>query len=120
MPLTTGHSAQLFDNLLGVYTIPNKVRGEIIAKADGNPFYLEEVIRSLIDTQAIIPSDTEQGWVATPELDEIKLPDTLQGVIMARIDQLYPETKRVLQIASVMGRNFSYQVLAQIMGNSVE
>ncbi len=119
-PLTTGHSAQLFDNLLGVYTIPNKIRDQIIAKADGNPFYLEEVIRSLIDTRAITPSDTEEGWMATPELDEIKLPDTLQGVIMARIDQLNPETKRVLQIASVMGRNFSYPILAQIMGNGGE
>ncbi len=116
--LSRTESGQLLDNLLGVDALHNDIRNTIILKSDGNPFYLEEVIRSLINSGAIMQADDRQGWVATPELDDIKLPDTLQGIIMARIDQLDPETKRILQIASIIGRNFPYQILAKIMGES--
>jgi predicted ATPase len=51
-----------------------------------------------------------------PDLNQIELPDTLQGVIMARIDQLDPKRKRVLQVASVIGRNFPYIVLSRVIG----
>jgi len=112
-PLTPAESGQLLDNLLGV-SLQEKIRQLIITKAEGNPFYLEEVIRSLIDRGAIKPAKNGEGWIATPHLGEIKLPDTLQGIIMARIDRLDPQTKRVLQVASVVGRNFAYKTLAQV------
>jgi predicted ATPase len=105
--------------LLGADALPNKVKRLIVAKAEGNPFYLEEVIRSLINSGAITQSDNNQNWMATPELDDIKLPDSLQGMIMARIDQLDPETKRILQVASVVGRNFPYKVLSRVMDKVV-
>jgi predicted ATPase len=53
--------------------------------------------------------------VIMPDLNQIELPDTLQGVIMARIDQLDPKSKRVLQVASVIGRYFPYQVLSRVI-----
>jgi class 3 adenylate cyclase len=112
-PLNRAESGQLLDNLLGAEALPNPLKELIIGKAEGNPFYLEEVIRSLIDSQAIVH---DQGrWMAASGLDKIKLPDSLQGVIMARIDQLDPKTKRTLQIASVIGRNFPYEVLARVL-----
>jgi class 3 adenylate cyclase len=114
-PLTQAESGQLLDNLLGPEALPDKVKQLIISKAEGNPFYLEEVIRSLIDRGTITRSEDGQSWLASPELDKITLPDSLQGVIMARIDQLDAATKRTLQIASVIGRNFSYELLAQVM-----
>lgn len=114
-PLTTAESGELLDNLLGANALPEKVRRLIITKAEGNPFYLEEVIRSLINQGAITRSADGLSWVAAAGLDEIKLPDTLQGVIMARVDQLDPQTKRVLQIASVVGRNFPYNVLDKVL-----
>ncbi len=115
VPLTYKESGKLLDNLLGYHFLQQDGLGDqIITKAEGNPFYLEEVIRSLIDSQAIVRSKDGQNWVATPGLSEIKLPDTLQGVIMARVDQLDSQTKRVLQIASVVGRNFPYEVLVQV------
>jgi len=114
-PLNQAESGQLLDNLLGAEALPNRLKELIIAKAEGNPFYLEEVIRSLIDSQAIVRAPGNGHWMAASGLDKIKLPDSLQGVIMARIDQLDPETKRTLQIASVIGRNFPYQVLARVL-----
>ena len=114
-PLTPQQSGQLLDNLLGSGALPETVRELIVAKADGNPFYLEEVIRSLINSEAITQAPDNQGWLTTPGLSEIRLPNTLQGVIMARIDKLEPETKRVLQIASVVGRNFPYKILEQVV-----
>ena len=53
-------------------------------------------------------------WQATREVADIAIPDTLQGVLMARIDRLQEETKRVLQLAAVIGRLFLYRVLAAI------
>jgi class 3 adenylate cyclase len=113
-PLTLAESGQLLDNLLGM-ALPDRIRELIISKAEGNPFYLEEVIRSLIERGAIMRSEDNQRWVIMPDLNQIELPDTLQGVIMARIDQLDPKSKRVLQVASVIGRYFPYQVLSRVI-----
>jgi class 3 adenylate cyclase len=113
-PLSPAESGQLLDNLLGM-ALPDRVRSLIINKAEGNPFYLEEVIRSLIERGGIVRSEDNQRWVIMPDLNQIELPDTLQGVIMARIDQLDPRRKRVLQVASVIGRNFPYEVLSRVI-----
>lgn len=114
-PLSAAEGGQLLDNLLGPETLPDKVRQLILAKAEGNPFYLEEVIRSLID-RGMMTMTADGGWQAAADISEISLPDTLQGVIMARVDGLAPGLKRTLQIASVIGRSFHYDVLARVVG----
>ena len=114
-PLTLEESNQLLRNLLGVCDMPPETAQLLLTKAEGNPFYIEEVIRSMIDTGMIIPGENGQGWTVTEGIEEIQLPDTLQGIIMARIDRLDPDVKRILQIAAVVGRNFPYWVLAQVM-----
>jgi predicted ATPase len=93
-----------------------KLRELIVRKAEGNPFFIEEVIRSLIDNGALVRStDETQSFVTTDASQEIRIPDTLQGVIMSRIDQLGPETKRILQVASIIGRTFPHYVLADTL-----
>jgi predicted ATPase len=114
-PLTPEESDQLLHNLLGVSDMSPRTAQLLLTKAEGNPFYIEEVIRSLIDAGVIIPGENGQGWTVTEGIEEIQLPDTLQGIIMARIDRLDPDVKRILQVASVVGRNFPYWVLAQVM-----
>ena len=114
-PLTFEECTQLLNNLLGANTLPEKTRRLILNKAEGNPFFVEEVIRSLLDRRILTRADNGQRWAMTAGLEDITIPDTLQGVIMARIDQLSPEAKRLLQVASVIGRTFSYEVLAQVM-----
>jgi predicted ATPase len=67
----------------------------------------------LID-HGVLQRDGER-WTVTRDLPEIEIPDTLQGVIMARIDRLPEEARRTLQIASVIGRRFPLKVLESVM-----
>jgi class 3 adenylate cyclase len=112
-PLSEGDSQQLVSNLLEVTALPGSLRQLIQAKAEGNPFYVEEVIRMLIDRGSL----QRQGdaWNITRDLKEIEIPDTLQGVIMARIDRLPEEAKHTLQIAAVIGRRFQVKVLEAVL-----
>jgi tetratricopeptide (TPR) repeat protein len=80
--------------------LPEPVVQMIVAKAEGNPFFLEELTRAVV-TQADAPS-------------AVTVPDTIQGVLMARIDRLPEEPKRLLQTASVLGREFSPRLLQAI------
>ena len=71
-------------------------------KADGNPFFVEEVIRMLIDREAIVYQ--EDAWVAQQEITTNDIPDNLQGLLLARIDRLPAEARYTLLVASVIGR----------------
>ncbi len=113
-PLSLTDSAQLLHNLLEIEGLPDHVRAQIVAKAGGNPFFLEEIIRTLIDSGAIRHGPTTGRWQATEQLETITIPDTIQGVIMARVDRLDREVKGALRTASVVGRSFLYRVLRAV------
>jgi ABC-type transport system substrate-binding protein len=112
--LSTAESETLVGNLLRMEQLPQPLQDRILSHAEGNPFYLEEVLRSLIDGGAITQDEPTRRWQATHDVADIAIPDTLQGVLMARIDRLQDEAKRVLQMASVIGRIFLHRVLAAI------
>ena len=84
------------------------------AKRGGNPFFLEEVVHTLIDTGTLERTPGTTDWLATPQLEALTLPDTIQGVIMARVDRLEEDIKQVLKLASVIGRHFFYRVLQSL------
>ncbi|TAH48094.1 MAG: hypothetical protein EYC68_22330 [Chloroflexota bacterium] len=111
-PLTENASRELVANLLEIEDLPESVRALILQKAEGNPFYVEEVIRSLLD-QKLVVRDGER-WRATREISNIAIPDTLAGVITARLDKLDEEAKRTAQTASVLGREFEYAPLSDL------
>ena len=111
-PLSAANSQELLGNLLHIEDLPDSVRNLILEKAEGNPFFVEEVIRSLIDSGHIIREDSH--WRATHEIAGAAIPDTLAGVLSARIDRLPGDTKRVTQAASVVGRIFAERVLKTI------
>jgi class 3 adenylate cyclase/tetratricopeptide (TPR) repeat protein len=114
VPLSSPDSAQLVRNLLEIEDLPVRVREMIVGKAEGNPFFIEEVIRTLIDTGAV-KRDTAAGrWRATAQIETLTIPDTIQGVIMARVDRLEEEVKQVLRTAAVVGRSFFYRVLKAV------
>jgi predicted ATPase len=112
-PLSEQDSQQLMDNLLEVTDLPARVRELILNKAEGNPFYVEEVIRMLIERGELLRQDGR--WTMAREVENIEIPDTLQGVIMARIDRLPEDAKRTLQIAAVIGRRFQVRVLEMVL-----
>ncbi len=113
-PLSAAESETLVGNLLRVEDLPQEFRGRILSHAEGNPFYVEEIIRSLMDSGVIAHDEATGRWRAMRDVTDITIPDTLHGVLMARIDRLRSEAKRVLQLASVIGRVFFYRVLAAI------
>lgn len=115
-PLSEADSRQLVSNLLEIESLPDNIRGLILKKAEGNPFFVEEVIRMLIDRGAIYKRGN--SWAAGKEIGSIETPDNLQGLLLARIDRLPDDVKRTLRVASVIaviGRQFSVRVLEQVL-----
>jgi tetratricopeptide (TPR) repeat protein len=100
------------DNLLEIENLPGRVRQVILQKAEGNPFFLEEIMRALIDRKAVLREGDH--WRATPAIETLVIPDTVQGVIIARIDRLDEDLKIVLRTASVIGRSFLYRLLKAV------
>ncbi len=115
-PLPDTATVTLVEELLSTpELLPPAAQELIIGKAEGNPFFVEEVIRSLIERGALVRSAEHGGrWVATALIDSTRVPDTLQGVLMARLDRLPAETRRIAQLAAVIGRIFQYRVLLKL------
>jgi predicted ATPase len=109
-PLDAAHAVTLAGNLLHIADLPEQLGRQILARSEGNPFFLEEILRTLIDRGVL----QRQGdrWTAAPDLDRMVLPDTLRGLLAARIDRLPGAAKGVLQRAAVVGRFFRYDVRA--------
>jgi class 3 adenylate cyclase len=103
-PLPTEETSRLLDLLLTVADLPRTLHERIVERADGNPFFVEEIIRHLIDQGRIVRS--ADGWHAGAPLTEVEIPDTIQAVLAARIDLLSTQEKRTLQAAAVVGRVF--------------
>jgi predicted ATPase/class 3 adenylate cyclase len=110
--LSPTDAQSMVESLLNTKTIPKQLQMFVREKAEGNPFYLEEVINSLIETDTLIKD--KDSWKLTRTLTEKDIPSTIQGVISARLDRLERETKRILQEASVIGRAFFYEILKRI------
>ncbi|MBI2965283.1 MAG: AAA family ATPase [Chloroflexi bacterium] len=112
-PLDADDTRTLVNTLLHVEGLPDRVRNLILQKSEGNPFFVEEVIRSLIDSGSVKREDGV--WRATREIADLAVPDTIAGVITARLDRLNEEARPVVQTASVVGREFQYDVLAEVL-----
>jgi class 3 adenylate cyclase/tetratricopeptide (TPR) repeat protein len=105
-------SKAMLTSLLNSQSIPDELFGFIQEKTEGNPFYLEEMVNSLIERNILTLNDGR--WELNHNITEIDVPPTIQGVLSARVDRLENQLKRVLQEASVIGRDFLYKVLAGI------
>src|ERR687889_1358762 len=115
-PLGAAHSKELLGNLLYIEDLPESVRNLILNKAEGNPFFVEEVIRTLIDSEYIVQENSH--WRATREIMNVAIPDTLTGLLSARIDRLPNDTKEVAQTSAVLGRIFAYRALAEVCASA--
>ncbi len=111
--LSEGDSRQLVANLLNIEALPEEVRAAILKKAEGNPFFVEEVIRMLIDRGAIVRR--EMDWVAGAGIGEVEIPDSLQSLLLARIDRLPEDMRHTLRVAAVIGRQFPVRVLQYVL-----
>jgi class 3 adenylate cyclase/tetratricopeptide (TPR) repeat protein len=121
-PLSGKSSLEMVAQLLTIDELPLAFRNLIVDKAEGNPFFVEEVIRMLIERGTLYQTEREIGvrWEATPLIETVTVPDTLQGLLMARLDRLPAETRWLAQQASVIGRIFLYRVLRHIVGSDTD
>jgi len=112
--LSATESTELVGSLLPVAELPSALQQMISDRAEGNPFYLEEMIRMLIDRGFIRRANGQ--WKMSPDADlrALEVPTTLQGLILARVDALDESLKNTLQSASVIGRIFQYNLLARV------
>jgi class 3 adenylate cyclase/tetratricopeptide (TPR) repeat protein len=113
-PFSGLEGQRLLDNLMGPKGLPEELTERTLTQAEGNPFYLEEIIRSLLGSGALVQDGETGQWQVSRHMDDIEIPGTLHGVLMARIDRLPEDAKRVLQTASVIGRIFTYHVLGAV------
>lgn len=94
------------------------VKERILEKSRGNPFFVEEVVRSLIASGMVYREG--EVWRAREGIETIRVPESIQSVISSRVDRLRPELKQVLQSASVIGRLFRRRLLEQTTPEGVE
>lgn len=82
-------------------------------ETDGNPFFLSEVLRHLVETGALYRDDTTGRWVSDLTLEELRLPDSVREVVGARVARLGPQATRILSTAAVIGRDFDLELLTR-------
>lgn len=108
--LSLTESRQLVTSLLATDRLPEPVREQLLAKAAGNPFFLEEIVRSLID-RGLLYRDGD-SWRAQATMTMLPIPENLQSLILSRVDHLTADAQLVLQMTSVLGRLFQSRVAA--------
>jgi class 3 adenylate cyclase/tetratricopeptide (TPR) repeat protein len=111
-PLGQASAEELLTGLLGDDPAIQPLKTLLLGRTDGNPFFLEESARALIETGALVG---ERGaYHPTGPVESIRVPATVQAVLAARIDRLPPEDKRLLQTAAVIGKDVPFALLQQI------
>ncbi len=111
-PLEKVDSENLIENMLHIEGLPHSLRDQIVDRSGGNPFFIEEVIRSLIDEGAVV--EGEGGFEVTKRIHNVVIPPTINDVLMARIDRLEEKTKELVKVASVIGRSFFDRILKDV------
>ena len=119
-PLSNADSNELVNRLLAIAELPGSLRANILEKSGGNPFFIEEVVRALIENKVVVSEDrvvdgeTKRYWVATSGVADFSIPDNLQSLLAARMDRLEDDVRATLQMASVIGRSFYLRVLQAV------
>ncbi len=112
-PLDDGDSRELVANLLEIESLSDDLRQQILGRAEGNPFVIEEVVRMLVDRDLI--EEIDGRWVAKGEITSLDVPDTLHGLLASRIDGLPVEVRRTAMVAAVIGRRFDKSLLTSVL-----
>src|SRR5215468_1568934 len=112
--LSEAETTAMASRVLGTAQFPQELRTTLVAKAEGVPLFIEEVTKTLLDLGVLERANDSYRLVKS--LAEVSVPDTIQGIIMARLDRLGEDGKRTVQLASVIGRQFLHRLLERIAG----
>jgi predicted ATPase len=113
-PLSETDAVAMAGQLLGAADMPPALRQALLDKAEGVPLFIEEVIRTLLDLGLLRREG--DGYRVVEGVGHLDVPDTIQGIIMARLDRLGEDGKRTVQLASVIGRQFLGRLLQRVAG----
>ena len=113
-PLDDRMSEALITDMLDLRGLNFAVVGQIVQRAGGNPYFIEEVVRSFIDEGAVVLRNGT--FKVTDKFGTMTIPNTINDVLMSRIDRLEERARDLLKVAAVIGRNFFYRVLAEVAG----
>jgi len=116
-PLSETDSGQIVENLLGQSGLPESVRRQIVAAAEGNPLFVEQMLTMLIESGAL--RNVEGRWVRLDESGDISVPPTIQALLAARLDQLGRDERAVIEPASVVGLEFAEPAVAELAPEAV-
>jgi class 3 adenylate cyclase/tetratricopeptide (TPR) repeat protein len=112
--LSANTSAELVQYILEEGEVAPELRDLILNRAAGNPLFMEEFTHTLLENGSIQKKDHQ--YVLSRRVADIQVPDTIQGIVAARMDRLEENLKRTMQVASVIGRDFAYRILQTITG----
>jgi serine/threonine protein kinase/tetratricopeptide (TPR) repeat protein len=115
-PLGGGPAAELLRAALDGARIPAELSERIAEKTGGNPFFIEELCRTLVETEALVIKDGEAQL--SSGIDRLVIPDTVEAVLKSRLDRLDPEAREVLRCAAVIGRQFGLELLKKAVPSS--
>ena len=112
--LDAGAAMRLAANVIGAADLPAAVAAKVLATSEGNPLFVGELVRMLVDEGAI----ERQGerWIVGANLAALEMPPTIHALLAARIERLRPEERTVLERAAVVGRHFSRSAVAALLG----
>jgi adenylate cyclase len=112
-PFTPDVAGQFIEELLGTHELPEDFLERVIGRAEGNPLFIEETLKSLVESGAL--TQVDGVWRVGEDVQELEVPDTIESVLTTRIGALNSATKSVLQYAAVVGRRFWAGVLADVL-----
>ncbi|RJP29406.1 MAG: TIR domain-containing protein [Actinobacteria bacterium] len=112
--LPEGPSAELVKAILPEGEVSPEIAGFIVGKTAGNPLFVEELTRGLLEAGSIVKDN--ENYLLSTEPSDISVPDTIQGIIASRLDRLPDELKQTMQVAAVIGREFSLRLLQGVTG----
>jgi tetratricopeptide (TPR) repeat protein len=112
--LSEAESLAMAGRVLGSEQFPEELKAALMAKAEGVPLFIEEVTKTLLDLRVLRRENG--GYRLVKGLTEVHVPDTIQAIIMARLDRLGENGKRTVQLASVIGRQFLVRLLERVSG----
>jgi tetratricopeptide (TPR) repeat protein len=114
--LDAGAAMRLAANVIGAADLPAAVAAKVLATSEGNPLFVGELVRMLVDQGAI--ERRGERWIVGANLATLEMPPTIHALLAARIERLGPEDRTVLERAAVVGRHFSRSAVAALLGRN--
>jgi tetratricopeptide (TPR) repeat protein len=114
-PLSREYTVEMLQMLLGTNALPEQLSRLVLEKTQGNPFYVEEMVRALLEAKHLVWDPTKDRHAFVDDAVLVDMPGTIQGLILSRVDRLPEHLRKTIQVASVFGRSFALGVLQSVL-----